>query len=74
MSVISATVGNPAWLATATRLSARSRAIASVSQNAPDPHFTSITSPSSPSATFLDRIELTISGMDSTVAVTSRVA
>ena len=72
MSVISAVVDSPAWLATATRLSARSRAIASVSQKAPEPHFTSITSPSRPAATFLDRIELTISGIDSTVAVTSR--
>jgi hypothetical protein len=35
---------------------------------------TSITSPSRPSATFFDGIELTINGMDSTVAVTSRVA
>ena len=74
MSVISATVGSPARFATSTMLRARSRAIGSVSQKAPDPHFTSITNPSSPSATFLLRIELTSSGIDSTLPVTSRVA
>ena len=41
---------------------------------APLPVFTSITSPSSPAASFLERIEAVISGMDSTVAVTSRIA
>ena len=38
------------------------------------PVLTSITSPSMPSASFFDRIEAVISGMLSTVPVTSRVA
>ena len=42
--------------------------------NAPEPNLTSITSASSPAASFLDRIEATISGIDSTVPVTSRSA
>ncbi len=42
--------------------------------NAPVPVFTSITSPSSPAASFFDRIEAVMSGIDSTVAVTSRMA
>ena len=36
MALAGEMVGRPAWLATATKLSARSRAIASVSQKAPD--------------------------------------
>ncbi len=39
--------------------------------NAPEPHFTSKTIPSAPSATFFDNIEAVISGMDSIVPVTS---
>ena len=42
--------------------------------NAPEPALTSITSASRPAASFLDRIEATISGIDSTVAVASRSA
>ncbi len=42
--------------------------------NAPDPNFTSRTSPDAPSAIFLLMIELAISGIDSTVEVTSRSA
>ena len=42
--------------------------------NAPEPALTSITSASSPAASFFDRIEATISGIDSTVAVASRSA
>jgi hypothetical protein len=42
--------------------------------NAPEPVFTSRTSASAPSAIFLLMIELAISGIDSTVAVTSRSA
>ena len=42
--------------------------------NAPEPALTSITSASSPAASFLDRIEATISGIDSTVPVASRIA
>ena len=41
---------------------------------APEPTFTSITSASSPAASFLERIEATISGSDSTVPVASRIA
>ena len=39
---------------------------------APDPDLTSKTRASAPSATFLDRMEAVMRGMDSTVAVTSR--
>ena len=42
--------------------------------NAPRPTFTSRTSPSMPSASFFDMIDDAISGMHSTVAVTSRSA
>ena len=42
--------------------------------NAPRPTFTSSTSPSIPSASFFERIDATMSGMHSTVAVTSRSA
>ena len=42
--------------------------------NAPEPALMSITSASSPSASFLERIEATISGIDSTVPVASRSA
>ena len=41
---------------------------------APEPVFTSRTSPLSPAASFFDRIEAVMSGIDSTVAVTSRIA
>ena len=42
--------------------------------NAPEPTFTSSTSASVPSAIFFDMIELAMSGIDSTVPVTSRSA
>jgi hypothetical protein len=42
--------------------------------NAPEPTFTSSTSAAEPSAIFLLMIELAISGIDSTVPVTSRSA
>ncbi len=42
--------------------------------NAPLPTFTSSTSASTPSASFFDMIDDAISGIDSTVAVTSRSA
>jgi hypothetical protein len=74
MSVSSALVLRPAPFATDTRLSASSRAIAWVGMKAPDPVLTSSTSASSPSASFLARIEAVISGTLSTVAVTSRMA
>ena len=41
---------------------------------APLPIFTSSTSELSPAASFFDRMEAVISGTDSTVAVTSRIA
>ena len=68
MSVSSASHGSPLPRATlddrARQLARRSRS----GMNAPEPAFTSITSASSPAASFLDRIEATISGIDSTVA------
>ena len=42
--------------------------------NAPLPKVTSITRPSRPAANFFDRIDAVINGIDSTVAVTSRIA
>ena len=42
--------------------------------NAPEPNFTSSTSASVPSAIFLDMIEDAMSGIASTVPVTSRSA
>ncbi len=42
--------------------------------NAPSPALTSRTRPSIPSASFLDMIEAEIRGIDSTVAVASRIA
>ena len=74
MSVSSAVQGNPASLATAAMSSASSRALSGLRMNAPFPVLMSPTSPPSPSASFLDRMEETISGMDSTVEVMSRVA
>ena len=74
MSVISAVVGMPAPAATPVMLSASARASAAVAMKAPLPTLTSITSASSPAASFFDRIDAVISGMHSTVAVTSRIA
>jgi len=42
--------------------------------NAPEPTLTSMTRPAFPAATFFDRIEAVMSGIDSTVPVTSRMA
>ena len=53
---------------------ARSRASGSVFMNAPRPTFTSSTSASMPSASFLLRMLEAMSGTDSTVAVASRSA
>ncbi len=53
---------------------ASARASGSVFMKAPFPTLTSSTRPSIPSASFLDMIEAEMSGMDSTVAVTSRSA
>ena len=41
---------------------------------APEPDFTSMTRPSRPAASFFDRIEAVMRSIDSTVAVTSRMA
>ena len=74
MSVSSATVGSPLPTATSTIARASSRARSSAGINAPEPNLTSMTSASRPAASFLDRIEPTISGIDSTVPVASRIA
>ena len=74
MSVIRAWVGRPACWATWTMESARRRASLSVGMKAPEPVLTSRTRPFSPAASFFDRIEAVMSGIDSTVAVTSRMA
>ena len=74
MSVRSATVRTPWACPSPTIVSASLRAESSSGRNAPDPTLTSSTRASVPSAIFLDMIELAISGMDSTVAVTSRRA
>ena len=74
MSVSSATVGQPATVPTSA-MSAPARAPAPGRvMNAPLPNVTSITRPWSPAASFLDRIDPVISGIDSTVPVTSRIA
>ena len=72
MSVRSTLVFVPAPQPMATIASASSREASSVGMKAPLPTLTSITSVSRPQASFLPRIEATISGIDSTVAVTSR--
>ena len=41
---------------------------------APEPTFTSMTRASSPAASFFERIDAVMSGTESTVAVTSRIA
>src|SRR3546814_16524221 len=74
MSVTRATLDNPAPSATATMLLASAAAIGWVSAKAPLPTFTSITRPSRPAASFFDRIEAVMRGIDSPVAVTSRPA
>ena len=53
---------------------ARARESSSRSMKAPPPVLTSSTRPSIPSASFLDMIDAAISGIDSTVAVASRIA
>ena len=58
----------------ATIVSASSRAASRLFMKAPVPTLTSRTSALVPSAIFLDMIELAMSGMDSTVPVTSRSA
>ena len=74
MSVSNAEQRRPAPFATSTSVRASSRVASNDGRNAPDPALTSMTRASRPAASFLDRIEATISGIDSTVAVTSRMA
>ena len=74
MSVSRATVCTPASVPSATIVSASSRAVARSFMKAPLPTLTSRTSAPVPSAIFLLMIELAISGIASTVPVTSRRA
>ena len=74
MSVMSVRTGRPASAAVRRMLAASSRAESSVGMNAPLPDFTSMTSASRPAAIFFDRIDAVMSGTDSTVPVTSRIA
>ena len=72
--VSKAEVATPCSAPSVTMVWASSRACGSSRMNAPLPTFTSSTSAAVPSAIFLDMIELAISGIDSTVPVTSRSA
>ena len=74
IAVMIASVLTPEALPIATSDSASLRESASVFMNAPLPVLTSSTSASMPSAIFLLMIEALISGMLSTVPVTSRSA
>ena len=74
IAVISAEVRTPFASPITTIASARRVASSRDRMNAPEPVFTSSTRASVPSAIFFDMIELAISGIDSTVAVTSRNA
>ncbi len=74
MSVSSATVRTPLASPSPTITSASSRRGATSGRKRPSPTFTSSTSAPVPSAIFFDMIELAISGIASTVAVTSRRA
>ena len=74
ISVINTTI--LVFIARQTSTMERERLVAafSVGINAPEPVLTSITRPSIPSASFLLKMLAVISGIDSTVAVTSRSA
>ena len=72
--VSTATVLTPASMPRSTIVRASSRAESTSFMNAPDPTLTSSTRAPVPSAIFLLMIELAISGMASTVPVTSRRA
>jgi hypothetical protein len=74
MAVITARVGLPIAFATDVSATASSRARAFSFMNAPRPNLTSRTRTSIPSASFLLSMLAQMSGMDSTVAVTSRRA
>ena len=71
MSVTNADAFLPAARAPPTRARARAVASSRVCMKAPEPHFTSKTSVPAPSASFFERMEETMSGMDETVPVTS---
>ena len=74
MSVMTPTMRLPIAVPVLTRLRARASARSGVFMKAPGPDLTSKTRASAPSATFLERMEAVMRGMDSTVAVTSRRA
>lgn len=74
MPVSRATVFTPWSVPRETMVSASSRASSTVFMKAPVPHLTSRTREPVPSAIFFDMIEEAISGMASTVPVTSRSA
>ena len=74
MSVISARVSSFALAAVPMMLRASACACSIDAMKAPEPTLTSMTNASSPAAIFFDRIEAVISGIDSTVPVTSRIA
>ena len=69
MSVSTARVITPAPRPTRQSMSASADALSCVFMNAPEPHFTSRTSSSIPSANFFERMLAVISGMDGTVLV-----
>jgi len=74
MGVTSAVVRNPSRLPVSTSERANKRAWSRVFMNAPEPYFTSNTSAVRLSASFLLRMLAVISGIELTVAVTSRKA
>ncbi len=74
MSVSSAVVATPESVPSATIVRASSRARSTSCMNAPEPNLTSSTSASVPSAIFFDMMLEAISGIASTVPVTSRSA
>jgi hypothetical protein len=72
MSVMTAAILRPSFVPIATSACARRRESSSRGRKAPEPVFTSMTMACAPPAIFFDMIEATISGSESTVAVTSR--
>ena len=74
MSVISADVCSPAPLATSTRLVASAVGVAALRHEGAVADLHVEHQGPSPAASFLDRMEAVMSGTDSTVAVTSRIA
>ena len=74
MSVSSADIGRPAAAAVEIIARASSRPRSGSGSTAPLPNLMSSTSASSPAASFFERMDATMSGRQSTVAVTSRIA